>query len=500
MTDILLTTLNARYIHSAFGLRYLKANLGELEPRCEVHEFTLERRPADIAEQILARSPRIIGLGVYIWNAEQSRQLAATLKTLAPDIPLVLGGPEVSHEWETQPLVATADYLVTGQADLEFAGLCRQLLSGERPPERVIAASPPDLARLKMPYRLYSDQDIAQRVIYVEASRGCPFKCEFCLSALDRTAWPFPLERFLQEMEQLYRRGVRHFKFVDRTFNLDPEKSARILDFFLEKSDPKLFLHFEMVPDRLPEALRERIQRFAPGTLQFEIGIQSFNPDVQQRISRRQDTERTRDNLLWLRQQTHAHLHADLIFGLPGENIESIADGFDRLWALNPHEIQLGILKRLRGSPIIRHTREFDLKFNPNPPYDLLASRELDFPLMQRLARFARYWDLLANSGRFPNSLPLLLADSPFKRFMQFSDWLLATTGQVHRIALPRLFSLLQQALLEQFKYPAETATAALEKDFGLSGLKGRTPFSALEKTRKSRSGTPDRRQQQHQK
>ena len=169
----------------------------------------------------------------------------------------------------------------------------------------------------------YTEEDISRRLIYVEASRGCPFKCEFCLSALDKTAWPFPLAAFLNEMQQLYERGVRHFKFVDRTFNLNAKTGARILDFFLERLDEKLFLHFELIPDHLPDTLKERITRFPPGALQFEIGVQTFNPIVQAMIGRQQDNARTETNLRWLRQYTQAHLHADLIVGLPGEDLAS---------------------------------------------------------------------------------------------------------------------------------------------------------------------------------
>ncbi len=314
-------------------------------------------------------------------------------------------------------------------------------------------------------------------MIYVEASRGCPFQCEFCLSALDKTAWPFPLEPFLVEMQQLYERGVRHFKFVDRTFNLNAKVGARILDFFLERLDERLFLHFELIPDHLPEALKTRIVQFPPGALQFEIGVQTFNPAVQALISRKQDNRKTEENLRWLRQNTHAHLHADLIAGLPGEDLASFAAGFNRLVALGPHEIQVGILKRLRGAPIIRHTADFDCRYNPQPPYNLLCSALLDFATMRRLERFARYWDLIGNSGRFRHARPLLLGDDPFGRFMWLSDWLFATTGQTHQFALERLFDLLYRGLIEALGVTEPTAREALAADYRDSGAKACPAF-----------------------
>ena len=477
MPDIVLATLNAKYIHASLGLRYLYANLGALRERAAIAEFTLDQRATDVAEQLLALRPRVLGLGVYIWNADQTQRLVAVLKRVAPDVSIVLGGPEVSYEQREQPLVAEADYVIAGQADLAFAELCARLLGGTPPEEKIIQAPPPSLAALALPYRYYGEQDIAHRLIYVEASRGCPFKCEFCLSALDRTAWPFDLDRFLEEMDALHARGARHFKFVDRTFNLNVSSSRRILQFFLERLDDELFLHFEVIPDRLPDGLKELLARFPPGSLQLEVGVQTFNPEVQALISRRQDNARTEANLRWLRGHSQAHSHADLIAGLPGENLASFAAGFDRLYALAPHEIQVGILKRLRGAPISRHIESHGLRFAAQPPYALLASDCIDFATMQRLNRFARYWDLIANSGRFTHSLPLLLGDEPFARFLRLSDWLYAETRQTHRIALTRLFELLYAALIDVFGLDATLALPALARDCAVHGFKGCPAF-----------------------
>ena len=212
----------------------------------------------------------------------------------------------------------------------------------------------------------------------MEASRGCPFKCEFCLSALDKTAWPFPREPFLTELDSLWQRGARRFKFVDRTFNLRTETSVAILEFFLQRlqhaPDDPPFLHFELIPDHLPAALRAPLARFPRGSLQLEIGIQTFNAEVQALISRRQDNAAAESNLRWLREHTAAHLHVDLIAGLPDEGIDSLAAGFDRLVGLGPHEIQLGILKRLRGTPIVRHSERCAMRYSDEAPYEVLST------------------------------------------------------------------------------------------------------------------------------
>lgn len=508
MPEIVIATLNAKYIHAAFGIRYLYANLGDLAPRATLAEFDINQRPLDIVEQLLELHPRVLGFGIYIWNASRSLEVVRLLKKIAPEIQIVLGGPEVSHEWENQELVRTADWLITGEADLAFATLCRDLLDGHPPAQRVLHAPLPDLATLALPYPLYLDQDLTHRICYVEASRGCPFHCEFCLSSLDVPVRQFPLDRFLAALQDLLDRGLRHFKFVDRTFNLDLHTSSAILEFFLQRLQPGLFLHFEMIPDRLPAPLRSLIARFPPGTLQFEVGIQSLNPAVCDRISRRQNVERLADNLRFLRTQAQVHVHADLIAGLPGENLASFAAGFDRLVALGPQEIQVGVLKRLRGTPIVRHDADFGMVYAPDPPYELLANRDLDFPTMQRLKRFARFWDLLANSGNFTQTTPLIWHNqpSPFMAFLECSDHLHRRLGQHHAIALPRLLEALFQFLIETRQLPPEPTALTLLADYQKPGrddvppcLRPHLPESARAVNRRNRTPRPTlRRQARH--
>ena len=472
MPDIVLATLNARFIHASFGLRYLLANLGDLRPRATLAEFTLEERPMEVAERLLALGPRIIGLGVYIWNVGPTTELVALLKRIRPELIVVLGGPEVSHETGAQEIVRLADHTITGEGDLAFAALCRELLAGGRPAGKIIAAPLPALAELRLPYDEYTDADIAHRLIYVEASRGCPFECEFCLSSLDVPVRPFPLAGFLAALDRLLARGVRHFKFVDRTFNLNLAVSRGILEFFLARLPPGLFLHFEMIPDRLPPELRELLGRFPAGTLQCEVGIQTFNPEVAGLISRRQDYERLDENLRFLREATGVHVHADLIAGLPGETRESLGAGFDRLVALRPQEIQVGILKRLRGTPITRHDAAWGMVYSPQPPYEILQNRLIDFATMQRLRRFARYWDLIGNSGNFTATLPLFWTDgaSPFDEFLRFSDWFHAREGRRHGIALARLQEAVCAFLVEARQRPAAEVAAALAADARRAG------------------------------
>ena len=479
MPEIVLTTLNARYWHSSFGLRYLMANMDELTDQTEMLEFGINDNLNEVLDSILQRQPRIVGFGVYIWNIEPITKLVSDLKHLKPDIQIVLGGPEVSYEIEGQEITRHADYIVTGEADLEFRELCRKILSDKPPVEKIIPAGVPALDQVKTPYHLYDAQDIKHRVIYVEASRGCPFTCEFCLSSLDIPVRQFDIDQFLESMQQLFDQGVRQFKFVDRTFNLNMKVSKAILQFFLERYEPSLFLHFEMIPDRLPETLRELIEKFPAGALQFEIGIQTFNHDVGLLISRRQNNDKLADNFAFLRQHTGVHIHADLILGLPGETVESFAVGFDRLISLDPQEIQVGVLKRLRGTPIVRHDDEWKMAYSSYAPYEILSTKLVPFEQMQQMRRFAKYWDLIANSGNFIQSRNLLWEnrESPFQEFFALSDWLYQQEKQTHGIPLIRLSERLFCFMTQQQNRNEEQVAQSIWKDYTRNGREDRPQF-----------------------
>lgn len=460
--DIVLATINARYIHAAFGLRYLYANMQELQDKTAIMEFNINQQAEEICEHLLAKQAKIIGFGVYIWNTDLTFEVITLIKLLKPETIIILGGPEISYETKTQNLYSIADYIITGMADLSFYQTCKNLLPTIKdnsnvtanpfsimPGDKVIAAGTVSLTDLALPYEYYTDTDIANRILYVEASRGCPFKCEFCLSSLDKTAWPFSAEIFLAEMERLYNRGARNFKFVDRTFNLKVKTSLQILHFFLDKiknDNAELFLHFELIPDNLPEPLKELLVEFPEGCLQFEIGIQTFTPEVQQNISRRQDTDKSKANIRWLIENTKAHLHTDLIFALPGESMATFHDSFNQLVALRPHEIQFGILKRLKGTPLVRHEENFKLTFNTFSPYNILANIDIDYMTMREMNRFSRYWDMVYNSGRFAHSIEYIIGDDPFGRFALLSRYIYQHAGATHKIALQRLFEFVYRA------------------------------------------------------
>jgi radical SAM superfamily enzyme YgiQ (UPF0313 family) len=503
--DILLATLNARYAHAAFGLRYLLANMGDLAPRTELVEFVANAPTPQVLQAMLDHQPRILGLGVYIWNVEAATRLVRELKRTRPGLIVVLGGPEVSYETDEQEIVRAADYVITGEGDLAFAELCRQILAGRPPQSKVIPAELPVLDRLQLPYDLYTAEDVAQRVIYVEASRGCPYSCEFCLSSLEIPVRQFPLDRFLAAMASLFDRGGRQFKFVDRTFNLNLRTSRAILDFFFERYEPGLFLHFEMIPDRFPDSLRDSIRRFPAGVLQFEVGVQTFNEHTAELISRRQDNQKLEENLRFLRTETGVHVHADLIVGLPAESVESFGAGFDRLLRLGPQEIQVGMLKRLRGTPIIRHDADWSMRYSPRAPYEILSNRLIDEPTMARLARFARFWDLVANSGNFIESAPRLWRDgSPFASFLALADWLHARLGRTWAIPLAELAESVFRYLVDVLGHDTQATAEAIWGDYQRGGRPDRPAFLSPyvePPSRRTLLGQPSRarRQARHQ-
>ena len=502
MSRILLTTINARYIHTSLGLRWLHANLGDLRPLARICEFSLSDQIGDMAEQLLATSPAIIGIGVYIWNAAEVRRLVGIIKRVSPGTRIILGGPEVSH----LPLrvnLDEADYLIQGEGEIVFRDLCTAILGGVPPADRVVAASPVEVETLQLPYALYTKEDIAHRLLYVEASRGCPFTCEFCLSSIDRLVRPFPVDDFLEALATLWKRGARTFKFVDRTFNSNLDAAGRILDFFLGKTPP-YHAHFEVIPDHFPERLKEQLRRFPEGTLQLEVGIQTLDPLIAANISRRLDFDRIRANLTFLEEETTAHLHVDLIVGLPGETIAQFGRNLDTLVSLTRGEIQIGILKKLSGTAINRHDRDCGMIYSPDPPYEILKNDLIPFARMQEMKRLARIWDLVYNSGNFRRTVCLLWPDGQvFAGFLDFSRWLYSQTRATWQIGLDRLAELLFRYLVDHHGLPSAVVADSVAADILV--IKGRVlPASIREhvtqmpEIRRDLGGQLTRRQSRH--
>jgi radical SAM superfamily enzyme YgiQ (UPF0313 family) len=495
--EIKLTTINAKWIHPSLALRLLKANLGSLEERCEIIELNLRQPLAEKIEALAAARPLILGISVSIWNhlatLELLEELGKTWAEKGAKPIVVLGGPEVTHLPESSEIFRFADYVIRGEGETAFRLLCENIFEAKRPsqeqkiPPKFINAENVNLGEIKNAYHLYTDEDIAKKLIYVEASRGCPFNCEFCLSAVKPkteeqggVVREFPLEPFLAEMDALVKGankthsvscvdeqmlhgvapvksslnnkgseplgeracGAKTFKFLDRTFNINIKRALRIIEFFLEKLErqkARLVVHFEMVPSIFPPELREALTRFPPETLRLEIGIQTLNAETAALIGRFSEPEKELETICFLREKTNAVVHADLIAGLPGEDLASFGRGFDRLWqamesakfdsarAGRPRaEIQPGILKLLPGAPISRHSKAFGMRYNPLPPYEIEETASISAPELLRIRNFARFWELIINRGLadFAEKGPV------FNKFMALSDMLYSHFGR----------------------------------------------------------------------
>jgi len=480
--EIILTTINAKWIHPSLALRLLKANLGPLEDSCEIIEFALRQKLEEKIEPLVSASARetfvavqrlrIIGISVSIWNHSATTELLKELeKNWIKKPVIILGGPEVSHLPPDAEIFRYADYVIRGEGEIAFRELCEDILAGRQLPSvtqpQFITAGDVDISKIKSAYHLYTDEDLFKKLIYVEASRGCLFNCDFCLSAL-ATELPalavkntkraavreFPLEPFLAEMDILIKRGVKTFKFLDRSVNINIKRAIKILEFFLSacigvsgkknSCAQETFVavqrlqdafpyspvvHFEMVPSIFPDELRETLTLFPPGTLRLEIGIQTLNSEVAARIGRPSNPEKELEALCFLREKTHAIIHADLIAGLPGEDLASFGKGFDRLWSVlrgDNTEIQLGILKQLPGAPISRHNENFKMRYNPLPPYEIEETSAMSAVDLQRIKNFARFWEILVNR----KLINLREIKNVFDKFMALSDSLLAHFGR----------------------------------------------------------------------
>lgn len=468
---IILTTLNSRFTHTSIALRYLYANLQELQKDAMIAEFSINDAVQSVAQKLLHHKPQIIGIGVYIWNVSQVYELIHIIKKVAPQTKIILGGPEVSHE-PFRVNLDVADFIIQGEGDLAFYELCKNILSLGAPKERIIKMSMPSLKNIALPYRYYTDDDIKNRYIYVEASRGCPFECEFCLSSMDERVRAFDLDTLLDEFELLWQRGARNFKFIDRTFNLNIKTANRLLDFFLAKPAP-YFAHFEVVPDHFPESLKTKMKLFSEGTLQLEIGIQTLNPEIASNISRPLKLDKIKENIYFLENETHAHIHLDLIVGLPGETLESFGKNLDELASLSNCEIQIGILKKLSGTYINRHDIEHGMVYSDIPPYDVLQTSKLSFEQIGIMKRFSRFWDLTYNSGNFKESVKLIWQDgSVFENFYDFGIWIYAQTDTTWQISLQRLGELLFTYLCEVKKLSSEFVAKTMLQD--MMKLQGR--------------------------
>jgi len=371
-----LIALNARYTHSCLALFYVRSGLEENIPDCwpEIIQYTINDPYYPVLRRIGSDEPEALFFSVYIWNSLYMQRLVTDLVKIVPDTPIILGGPQAgSLAQNLQPHVFQRCTVVDGEIegveelfydDLAKNKLQRKYKCGKR-------------KTFKNPYR---PDDFAgplkNRQIYYESSRGCPFGCTYCLSGSKKGVRHLKSSQVLDEIRGILQYSPKVIRFVDRTFNDLPERALDIWRFLAEQPGDTLF-HFEMAPDRFTEEMFQFLEQVSPGRFQFEIGVQSTNPETLAAINRECDLEKLAHNIRKLTSLDAIHLHLDLILGLPYENRESFARSFADVFALEPHYIQMGLLKILPDTPISRSIEEYGLVVCENPPYEILANNWL---------------------------------------------------------------------------------------------------------------------------
>ena len=414
----ILTTLHSKYIHASLALPYLAAACGSDCGEVRICEFTVHEPKEQILAALLAQQPDVIAFSVYIWNRSATLELIDALAVVRPQLRIVVGGPELSFEESSllhrHPGISA---LIRGEGEIPFsallaawarrengAGIPNLLLRcGSELIEGHFAAPPDDLDTLPSPFAA-EQVDLRRGLVYYESSRGCPYSCAFCMSALDPKVRSFSLARIKADLKILLVAGVPQIKFVDRTFNYDGARSRAIWSFLL-RHNRKSHFHFEIGAHLLDEESLTLLATVPPETFQFEIGVQSTLPATLAAISRNADLEKLELNVRRLRSETSIHLHLDLIYGLPAQGYDDFLSSLDRVAALHPHALQIEPVKLLPGAPLRGDAQELGITFDPHPPYSVLTTPLLDFDALEKLRGISRLLDLLVNSHKFTETI-----------------------------------------------------------------------------------------------
>lgn len=413
----LLTTLHSKYIHASLALPSLAAfcrnDCGELL----IQEYTVHEPKESLLAQIVAQQVDVVAFSVYLWNRMVTLELVDSLKRINPDLKIILGGPEVSFEAADFFSCYPVDALICGEGELPLRHLLSAWQSGEEPaeqpglrtPSNPVANSNSQLAELDLLPSPFASGlvDLSRGLVYYESSRGCPYDCSFCMSALDDKVRSFSMSRICADLQLLIDAEVPQIKFVDRTFNYHSQRAREIFSFILQNNRRSHF-HFEIGAHLLDEETLQLLETVPADTFQFEIGVQSTLPETLKKIGRRASLEKLAENVRRLREKGTIHLHLDLIAGLPGESYQQFLRSLDWTAKLNPQHLQLEPVKLLPGAPLRSQAKEFGLQFDPHPPYSILRSDDLAYADLERLRGIGRLLDLLVNSGRFQFLLPLL--------------------------------------------------------------------------------------------
>lgn len=417
----LLVAVNAKYIHSNPAVYSLKRFAGEFTDAVEIAEYTINNRMEDILEDIYRRKPDVIGFSCYIWNIGMVEKLMGELHKLLPALPVFLGGPEVTYD--ADKLLRKYPYLTgifIGEGEATFAQVVKyyvkknpesledipglMLRSGMTP-----ARKPLNLT--DVPF-LYDDMaPFTNRIIYYETQRGCPFRCSYCLSSIDKTVRFRDIEVVKKELAFFLEKKVKQVKFVDRTFNCNHDHAMAVWQYLYDHDNGVTNFHFEIAGDILREDEIALVAKMRPGLVQFEIGVQSTNTDTLREIRRVMDIEKLKQVVAALKAAHNVHIHLDLIAGLPYEDYDSFARSFDDVYAMEPEQLQLGFLKVLKGSYMAEMAESYGLVYTDYAPYEVLYTNWLSFTEICRLKRIEEMVEIYYNSGHFAHSLPVMIAD-----------------------------------------------------------------------------------------
>ncbi len=412
---VLLVGVNSRFTHTNLAIRYLKAFTEDLNYQCLIREFSINDRVERIVEEIIAEKADIVAFSCYIWNKNYVKQISDLLKLIDSNIKLLYGGPEVSFDSKNYLEDSFADYLIAGEGEETYREFIERMIAcsdlkgikglyykenGEifYGGERALM----DLNKLVFPYTTYDD--LKNKIIYYEASRGCPFNCKYCLSSTIRGVRFMELERVKKDLNILIGRNVKLIKFVDRTFNCSDEFAMGIWG-YLMSIDTDTTFHFEISADILSDKQLKLLEKAPKGRFQFEVGVQTTNNEVLKNINRFVVFEDIKKQVMQLKKYGNIKQHLDLIAGLPGENFESFKKSFNDLYVIGPDEIQLGFLKVLKGAPMKDEAEKWGIVNSNYTPYEVLKTKDISYNEIILLKRVEEMVDKYYNSGKFNNIL-----------------------------------------------------------------------------------------------
>ncbi|EGT3605105.1 DUF4080 domain-containing protein [Clostridium perfringens] len=416
---ILLTAINSKYIHSNLAVRYLKAFTKDLDFQGDIKEFSINDRVENILEGIIEEKPDVVAFSCYIWNMEFVNRLAELIKLVDPNIEILYGGPEVSYEGKEFLENHPGEYVIVGEGEKTFREFVLYKL-GEGKIEDIkglnykrdgkVFENPKrpemDMNELVFPYTY--EEDINNKIVYYEASRGCPFKCKYCLSSVMHGVRFLDVERVKKELKYFMERGLKLVKFVDRTFNCNREYTVELLK-YLSEQDTETRFHFEVAADLLTEEQIEILNNAPKGRFQLEVGVQTTNNEVLHNINRYITYENIKEKVLKVASGKNVMQHLDLIAGLPGEDLESFKKSFNDVHAIRPDEIQLGFLKLLKGSSMREEAEKWGIVYSPYAPYEIIRSKDISYEELLLLKKVEAMVDKYYNSCKFNNVIKFFL-------------------------------------------------------------------------------------------